>query len=76
MSEAWNQAGPVPYLTSGEEDELATFLIQVSETGWGKKKREVMIVHQAVEKKVQNTDSFNEEGWWFRFLERHPRLSL
>ena len=69
--------GPIPYLTSDEEDELATFLIQVSEIGWGKTKREViMIVRQAVEKKGRNTDSFNEEGWWLRFLERHPRLSL
>lgn len=30
--------GPIPYLTSDEEDELATFLIQVSEIGWGKTK--------------------------------------
>lgn len=35
-----------------------------------------MIVRQAVEKKGRNTDSFNEEGWWLRFLERHPKLSL
>ena len=56
---------PVPYLTSDEEDELATFLIQVLEIGWGKTKREViMIVCQAVEKKGRNTDSFNGEEWW------------
>ena len=56
--------GPVPYLTSDEEDELATFLIQLSEIGWGEMKREViMIVRQAVEKKGRNTDSFNGEGW-------------
>ena len=69
--------GPAPYLTSDKEDELATFLIQVSEIGWGKTKREViMIVHQTVEKKGRNTESFNGEGWWLRFVERHPRLSL
>ena len=34
-----------------------------------------MIVRQAVEKKGWNTDSFNGEGWWLRFMERHPGLS-
>ena len=56
--------GPLPYLTSDEEDELATFLIRASEVGSGKTKREVIVIVQHVlEKKGRDTDSFNGEGW-------------
>ena len=69
--------GPLPYLTSDEEDELATFLIRASEVGSGKTKREVIVIVQHVlEKKGRDTDSFNGEGWWLRFMQRHPALSL
>lgn len=69
--------GPVPYLSREEEDELAAFLMQVSEIGWGKTKREVIqIVRQVLVKKGRDTESFNGEGWWLRFMERHPKLSL
>ena len=27
-------------------------------------------------KKWETDDGFNKEGWWNRFLERHPQLSL
>jgi len=54
--------GPLPYLTSGEEDELATLLIQASKMGL---KREVIVIVQHVlEKKGRDADSFNGEGWW------------
>ena len=36
--------GPAPYLTSEEEDELATFLVQLAEMGVGKTKREVLVI--------------------------------
>ena len=69
--------GPLPYLTSDEEDELATFLIRASEVGSGKTKREVIVIVQHVlEKKGRDTDSFHGEGWWLRFMQRHPTLSL
>ena len=67
--------GPAPYLTSSEEDELAAFLIRLSEMGLGKTKREVLVIVQRVLEK-KSTDSFNWEGWWLWFKPRHPTLSL
>ena len=64
-------SGPEPYLTAAEETELSDFLVQSSKIGYGKTKREVFsIVEQTLKKK------FNGEGWWHRFVERHPELSL
>jgi transposase-like protein len=36
--------GPALYLTSEEEDELATFLVQLAEMGVGKTKRKVLVI--------------------------------
>lgn len=59
---------PIPYLASDEEDELATFLIRVSEMGSEKTKREVIVIVQYVlEKKGRYTDLFNGEEWWLQF---------
>ena len=67
--------GPVLYLTSSEETELANFLIDVCRMGHGKMKREVIdIVKRTVKKKMENKgkdfDSckFKEEGWWQGFI--------
>ena len=69
--------GPKPYLTKQEEDELAEFLIKASTMGYGKSKREVLsIVKRTLEKKGSNVDDFIGEGWWMKFMKRHPRLSL
>ena len=69
--------GPVPYLTAGEERELYDFLIQSSLMGYGKTKREVLsIVQNTLIKKGNSIDNFKGEGWWIRFLERNPKLSL
>lgn len=57
--------GPVPYLTSDEEDELATFLDSSIGNGVRNTKREVIVIVQHVlEIKGRNTNSFNGEGWW------------
>ena len=69
--------GPPPYLTAEEENELALFLVKSSEIGYGKTKREIIsIVQRTLRKKRKVLDHFNGEGWWIRFMERHPRLSL
>ena len=66
--------GPKPYLTKQEEDELAEFLIKASTMGYGKSKREVLsIVKRTLEKKGSNVDDFIGEGWWMKFMKRHPR---
>ena len=57
--------------------ELKDFLIKYLEFGCGKTKREVIdIVKRTLQKKGRNLDHFNGEGWWLRFMERHPKLSL
>lgn len=69
--------GPVPYLSSEEEAELVEFLTQCAAMGFGKTKREVVnIVERALKKKGCNVDHFNGEGWWTRFRERQPKISL
>ena len=69
--------GPTPYLTCDEEAELATFLIECSGIGYGKTKQEVInIVRRTAAKKGHNMERFNGEGWWTRFMERNPKLSL
>ena len=69
--------GPIPYLSKVEEAELTSFLIQSSGIGYGKTKREVInIVKQTLEKKGRKVNKFNWEGWWTRFMERNPILSL
>ena len=56
--------GPEPYFTAEEEDELATFLIEVCKMGHGKTKQEVLlIVQKTLKKKRRLTEHFNGEGW-------------
>ena len=69
--------GPIPYFNSNEEDELATFLKEASRIGYGKTKREVLlIVQKTLEQKGNKPEHFNGEGWYHRFMQRHPTLSL
>ena len=56
---------------------MKDFLLKCSELGCGKTKREVIdIVRRTLQKKGNNLDHFNGEGWWLRFMQRHPELSL
>ena len=64
-------------MTDKEEDELANFLMRASQLGIGKTKTEVIsIVRKTLVKKKKSLDRFNGEGWWIRFMNRHPQLSL
>lgn len=69
--------GPRPYLTSVEEEELANFLVDVSEAGYGKTKSEVKIIVESVakEKGVLKKNSLTD-GWYRRFIDRQPHLAL
>ena len=72
-----SKPGPASYLTEEEERELVDFLIQVARLGYGKTKQEILdILRKTLEKKKVDTSKFNGEGWWVRFKERHPQLSL
>ena len=72
------KSGPEPYLTKEEEQELADFLKQASRVGYGKTKKEILvIVQKLIKKKVHSKcERFNLEGWWHRFMSRQKKLSL
>ena len=69
--------GPIPYLDEEEVKQLVDFLIKSASMELGKTKREVVsIVERTLKKKGKLPESFNGEGWWIRFTQRHPNLSL
>ena len=69
--------GPKRYLSSEEESELAAYLTSTSKTGYGKTRRQVMniVQHVAKEKGVLIKAQISS-GWFRRFKERQPKLSL
>ena len=72
-----DKPGTNTYLTMAEEEELASFLMEVSKVGYGKTRKEVKLLVEAVarEKGVLRGEKISD-GWFRRFLERRPRLSL
>ena len=72
------RSGPTPYLPGVEKDELVKFMLSsTTDIGLPKTRVEVIdIVRKAVIKKRGTDKGFNGKGWWHRFLERHPELSL
>lgn len=69
--------GRVSYLGSDEEKELESYLKQVNEVGYGKTRREVKAIAEKVAaEKGLLRGSHITDGWWKRFLQRHPNLSL
>ncbi len=69
--------GPKPYLTSAEEKELSSFLVDVAKAGHGKTRKQVKTIVEGVarEKGVLKKDRVSD-GWWRRFLARQPLLLL
>ena len=69
--------GPNTYLSSAEEEELTSFLMEVAKIGYGKTRTEVKHLVEAVarEKEVLRGTKITD-GWFRRFLERRPNLSL
>ena len=69
--------GPVPYLSSMEEEELVEYLSDANKIGYGKTRRQVKVIAQrvATEKGVLCSAHISH-GWWRHFLQRHPQLSL
>ena len=70
--------GPSPYLSAEEEHELELYLIQCSKLGYGKTRRQVISIvkNVAKEKGILRPSSYVRDGWWRRFLQRHPAVSL
>ena len=69
--------GPIPYLTTSEEKELCDYLLSSAEVGYGKTRKEVKHIAEAVakEKGVLKASRISD-GWWRRFLARNPSISL
>ena len=69
--------GPVPYLSSSEEKKLCDYLLSSAEVGYGKTRKEVKCIAEAVarEKGVLRASQISDR-WWRRFLARNPSLSL
>ena len=69
--------GPAKYLNNDEEHSLADHLIQAAESGYGKTSKQVKAIDENVarEKNVLRSERVSD-GWWRRFMERQPQLSL
>ena len=68
--------GPKSYLTTEEEEELANFfLLRCARTGYPHTRQQVIgIAQEIVNSKDMEVVVTN--GWWERFLQRHPYLTL
>jgi len=71
-----DKPGPKPLLTTAEENEFANFLVEVSQAGYGKTRKEVRQIagSVAVDKGSRNKVMVSH-GWFKRFLQRQPQLS-
>ena len=69
--------GPVPYLNKEEEKDLVDFLDVVSSVGYGKTRKQVKtLVETAAREKGVLKKNRLTDGWFRRFLERQPQLTL
>ena len=71
--------GPKRYLSFAEESKLVEFIIICSKMGYGKTRQDVMkLVDSCLVKKeyLKRKSSKFSNGWWVRFLQRWPWLSL
>ena len=69
--------GAKPYLNKLEETNLANFLEVVSGIGYGKTKKQVKsIVENAARDKEVLRKSKISDGWFRRFIEQQPQLSM
>ena len=69
--------GPRPYLSTGEETELSSHLLQVAKMGFGQTRHGVKcLVETNVGQKATFRGSTITNGWWHKFLKRNPMLRL
>ncbi len=69
--------GPIRYLSTEEETLLADYLLEASDMGFGKTRRDVCcIVENYLKKKGSLKGERVSNGWWERFLHRNPNLRL
>lgn len=71
------KSGRQRYLDKDEEQALADHLVQAASVGYGKTRREVKIITEKVAKEKNLLRKRHiTDGWWRRFKERQPQLSL
>ena len=71
------KCGPRPYLSPDEELQLSEFIVEVGQAGYGKTRREIITVAENVVcDKGMLRGSRVTSGWFRRFMERHPDLSI
>lgn len=72
------KSGKTPYLSPNEEKELVDYLITCSKIGYPKRRDDVIgIVCRTLENKNGGpVKDFTGKGWWTRFMEQWPMLSL
>jgi len=70
-----SKPGRGSYLSSAEEEEIVSFLIKCARIGYPHTHKQIMALVQAIvkEKGIETTIS---DGWWERFKQRHPNLTL
>ena len=69
--------GPRPHLGPNEEKELSEYLITSAKVGFGKTRTQVKCIAESVAKeKGMLKGERISNGWWWRFLERNPTISL
>ena len=72
-----SRSGRVRYLSDSEESELVQFLISCANVGYPRKRSEVIaMVQQICDKRHTEGEICVTHGWWERFCQRHPEISL
>lgn len=72
-----SRPGPKQYLTKTEEDELAAFLVKCSEMGYPHTRQQILaLVQQILNSKNIVAAVTITHGWWNRFRQRHPFITL
>ena len=65
-----------PYLTNEEKAQLSSHLLAVLRVGFSKTRRNVKYLVESYISKEHCLKDPNSDGWWRRFLEWNPTLSL
>ena len=70
--------GPKPFLNAVEEKELSSFLVDVAKAGYGKTRKQIMGLAESVarDKGRMTGQKRISDGWFRRFMQRQPQLSL
>ena len=69
--------GPKPYLAPAEEKELSLFIVDVAKAGYGKTRQQIKAIAENVANEKGTIRSKKvTDGWFKRFMDRHPKLSL